>query len=39
MSVVKKFLNDMFTETDNHTFDLAKSLALFSKETNDNCII
>lgn len=30
MDKVKKFLNDLFTETDNHTFDLAKVLALLS---------
>lgn len=28
--MLKKFLNDMFTETDNHTFDLAKILALLA---------
>ena len=27
---IKKFLNDLFTETDNHTFDLAKVLALLA---------
>ena len=30
MNKVKKFLNDMFTETDNHTFDLTKVLALLA---------
>ena len=30
MGKIKKFLNDMFTETDNHTFDLAKVLALLA---------
>lgn len=28
MEKIKKFLNDLFTEADNHTFDLAKILAL-----------
>ena len=28
MDKVKKFLNDMFTEVDNRTFDLSKVLAL-----------
>ena len=27
---LKKLLNDMFTETDNHTFDLSKVLALLA---------
>ena len=27
---IKKFLNDLFTETDNHTFDLAKVLAVLA---------
>ena len=30
MDKIKKFLNDLFTETDNHTFDLAKVLALLA---------
>ena len=30
MEKIKKFLNDLFTETDNHTFDLAKVLALLA---------
>ena len=30
MEKIKKFLNDMFTETDNHTFDLSKVLALLA---------
>ena len=30
MDKIKKFFNDMFTETDNHTFDLAKVLALLA---------
>ena len=30
MEKIKKFLNDLFTETDNHTFDLAKILALLA---------
>ena len=30
MDKVKKVLNDVFTETDNHTFDLAKVLALLA---------
>ena len=30
MHPIKKVLNDMFTEADNHTFDLAKVLALLS---------
>ena len=30
MEKIKKLLNDMFTETDNHTFDLSKVLALLA---------
>ena len=30
MDKVKKFLNDMFTEVDNRTFDLSKVLALMA---------
>ena len=30
MDKINKFLNDLFTETDNHTFDLAKVLALLA---------
>ena len=30
MEKIKKFLNDLFTETDNHTFDLAKILAVLA---------
>lgn len=30
MDKVKRVLNDLFTETDNHTFDLAKVLALLA---------
>ena len=30
MDKVKKFLSDMFTETDNHTFDLSKVLAVIA---------
>lgn len=30
MDKVKKFLKDLLTEADNHTFDLAKILALIA---------
>ena len=30
MDKINKFLNDLFTETDNHTFDLAKILAVLA---------
>ena len=30
MDKIKKFLKDLFTEADNHTFDLAKILALIA---------
>lgn len=30
MDKIKKFLTDLFTEADNHTFDLAKILALIA---------